>query len=302
MSGEFRAGLVAIVGRPNVGKSTLMNHLIGQKLSITSRRPQTTRHRILGVATHNDAQLVYVDTPGIHSMKGRPLNRFMNRAATGSLEGVDCILLVISAKDPWNSQDIEIVKILEKAASVPVILVINKIDQLADQASLLPLLDASSKRFPFADMVPVSALRATNLDVLENVIKSKLPEQEPIYPADQLTDKSERFLVAELIREQVFRQVGQEIPYSVAVGIDRYKEDRNRVEIDATLYVEKKGQKAILIGQGGTRIKSIGQTARENISELLGRKVHLNLWVKVRDKWFDDSQMMKALGYGDGEQ
>lgn len=302
MSSEYRAGLVAIVGRPNVGKSTLMNHLIGQKLSITSRRPQTTRHRILGVATHSDAQLVYVDTPGIHSMKGRPLNRFMNRAATGSLDGVDCILFVISAKDPWTSQDLEILKLLEKSASVPVILVINKIDKVADQASLLPLLDDSARRFAFSDMVPVSALRAINLEVLEGVVKSKLPEQEAIYPVDQLTDKSERFLVAELIREQVFRQVGQEIPYSVAVGIDQFKESGNRIEIDATLYVEKKGQKAILIGQGGARIKSIGQTARENISELLGRKVHLNLWVKVRDKWFDDSQMLSALGYGDSEQ
>lgn len=302
MSKNFRSGLVAIVGRPNVGKSTLMNHLIGQKLSITSRRPQTTRHRILGVATHSDAQVVYVDTPGIHSMKGRPLNRFMNRAATGSLEGVDCILFVISAKEPWASQDLEIVKLLERAATVPVILVINKIDQITDQASLLPLLDDSRKRYEFSDMVPVSALKATNLDVLENVIKSKLPEQEAIYPTDQLTDRSERFLVSELIREQVFRQVGQEIPYSVAVGVDQFKEDQNRLVIDATLYVEKKGQKAILIGQGGARIKSIGQTARGNISELLGKKVHLNLWVKVRDKWSDDGQMLNTLGYGEGDQ
>lgn len=301
MTREFRCGLVAIVGRPNVGKSTLLNQLVGQKISITSRRPQTTRHRIMGVATTEHGQAVYVDTPGLHLSRGKTLNRFMNRAATGSLEGVDCILLVINAADGWTRQDEYVLELLGKVRA-PVVLLLNKIDKLKRRDDLLPLIDESRQRFGFAEIIPVSALKGTSIEQLQAAVLERLPEQPPMFPEDQLTDRSERFLAAELIREQVFRHVGQEVPYSVAVGIEAYKEQGRNVSIQAVVYVERSGQKAIIIGDKGERIKAIRLAAQESLETLLGARVHLELWVKVKEKWADDAQALRSLGYGEFEE
>lgn len=295
---HYRSGYVAIVGKPNVGKSTLMNHMIGQKISITSRKPQTTRHQILGVLTDENSQIVFVDTPGLHTSKGKTLNRYMNRAARGSLADVDCILFVVNANEDWDEQEDNVLQFI-KQEKVPVILVINKIDRLQRQDDLLPVISRMQQRYEFVDIVPVSALKGTRLDRLQQAIRTHLPVQEMLFPEDQITDKSERFIVSEIIREQIFRQVGQEVPYSVAVEIEQFKEGAKRVEIHAVIYVEKQGQKAILIGKGGARIKSIGEAARAAIADFLQKKVHLETWIKVKDKWSDDARALQSLGYGD---
>jgi len=295
---EHRSGFVAIVGKPNVGKSTLMNNLVGQKISITSRKPQTTRHQILGVLTSPDSQIVFVDTPGLHTQKGNTLNRYMNRAARGTLLDVDCIMLVINAENPWDEGDMNVLRLL-KPSSAPVLLVINKIDRLSSPDKLLPMIERSRELFEFTEIIPVCALKGTQLDSLRKSILACLPVQEQLYPEDQVTDKSERFIVSEILREQVFRQVGQEIPYAVAIEIEQFKESQKRFEIHATIYIEKPGQKAILIGKGGSRIKKIGERAREEMEKFLGKKVHLETWVKVKEKWSDDARMLQSLGYGD---
>lgn len=300
MKENYRSGFVAIIGKPNVGKSTLMNHMIGHKLSITSRKPQTTRHRILGVVTSDDSQVIFVDTPGLHMAAGKSLNRLLNRTARGSMAEVDCILFVISAIEEWGEAEEHVLELVRQE-NLPVILVINKIDRLPGQDMLLPMLGSLKNRYPFTDIVPVSALKGANLDELGRVIRASLPEQEMLYPSDQLTDKSERFLVSEVIREQIFRQIGQEVPYSVAVELVQFKEGKGRVDIGAVIYVEKSGQKAILIGKGGAKIKSIGMAAREGIEQLLGKKVHLETWVKVKEKWSDDARALQSLGYGDSK-
>jgi len=298
MSKEYRSGFVALVGKPNVGKSTLMNHIVGQKISITSRKPQTTRHQILGVSTADDCQIVFVDTPGMHIAKGKQLNRVMNRLARGSLADVDLVLFVVNAGEDWTEDDEAVMASIARE-NRPTILVANKIDHLGRSEQLLPYLEKVRQQYDFVEIVPVSALRGTQLAELRSTICANLPQQEMLYPEDQLTDKSERFVVSELIREQVFRQAGQEVPYSVAVEIERYKEEGKRLEIDAVIYVEKPGQKAILIGKNGARIKSIGTAAREAIQKFLGRKVHLQTWVKVKEKWSDDVRALKSLGYGE---
>jgi GTP-binding protein Era len=298
MKQEYRSGYIAIVGKPNVGKSTLMNHLIGQKISITSRKPQTTRHQILGLLTTEICQFVFVDTPGLHTGKGKTLNRFMNRAARGSLSDVDCILFVVSAEEPWGDQEANILKYIEKE-KVPVILVVNKIDRLRTPDDLLPIIERLNNQYSFKEIVPVSALKGTQLAQLQESVRKCLPIQARLFPQDQVTDKSERFIVAEILREQVFRQVGQEVPYSVAIDIEQFKEGPRRVEIHAVIYVEKPGQKAIIIGKGGIRIKSIGESAREEMEKFLQKKVHLETWVKVKEKWSDDARILQSLGYGD---
>jgi len=298
MEKQYRSGYVAIVGKPNVGKSTLMNHLIGQKISITSRKPQTTRHQILGLLTNENCQFVFVDTPGLHTGKGKTLNRFMNRAARGSLSDVDCILFVVSAEEPWSDQEANILRYIEKE-DVPVILVVNKIDRLRTHDDLLPIIEELNSKYSFREIIPVSALKGTQLLQLQESVRKCLPVQERLFPEDQVTDKSERFIVAEILREQVFRQIGQEVPYSVAVDIEQFKEEPGRVEIHAVIYVEKPGQKAIIIGKGGAKIKSIGETAREEMAKFLHKKVHLETWVKVKEKWSDDARILQSLGYGD---
>ena len=294
---NYRCGMITLVGRPNVGKSTLLNRLIGAKVSITSPRPQTTRHRLLGIKTADTAQIVYVDTPGLHPPQGNRLGQHMNRAARTSLEGVDAIVLVITSAG-WTDADEYPLK-LATAAGLPVILVINKIDRLKDRSRLLPLIEESSAKFGFVEIVPVAALRGENVDALECALIKLLPVQPPIYPKDQLTDRSERFLAAELVREQVFRGFRQEIPYAVAVQIEKFKHEKGALHIAATLWVEKQGQKAILIGKGGEQMKTIGTRARLAMQKTFGGKVHLELWVKVREHWSDDARALKTFGYQD---
>jgi len=294
----IHSGFIAIIGRPNVGKSTLLNRLVGQKVSITSHRPQTTRHRILGIHTTDRAQLVYVDTPGVHrGERGRQLNRMMNREASASLEGVDVVVLVITA-DGWNEDDEPALE-LARHAQRPVILVINKVDKLADRERLLPLIEESQKRLSFVEIVPLSARGGDNVPDLEKVIEQLLPEHPPYFGPEQVTDRSERFLAAEFVREQVFRGLGQEIPYAVAVEITEFREEPKHLHIDAVIWVEKEGQKAILIGKDGERLKTIGRQARLGMQKAFGRKVWLGLWVKVREGWSDDARALKSLGYGE---
>lgn len=300
MTDGFRCGLVAIVGRPNAGKSTLLNRLVGQKVSITSRRPQTTRHRLIGIRTLPTAQLVYVDTPGIHSADSSShLGRLMNRAARGSLEGVDAVVVVITA-DGWRDED-EAALSLVKDARCPVVLAINKVDQLEQRSELLPLMEASARRRSFAGIVPLSARTGENVPELEQMLVTLLPEQLPLYEADQLTDRSERFLASEFVREQVFRAIGQEVPYSVAVEISEFRAEPKHTHIEAIIWVEKEGQKAIVIGAKGEQLKKIGRAARLEIQKALGRKVWLGLWVKVREGWADDARVLKSLGYAEDE-
>jgi GTP-binding protein Era len=295
MTPVFRAGLVTLVGRPNVGKSTLLNQLLGKHLSISSRRPQTTRHRILGIKTLADAQIVYVDTPGLHPEAAKPLNRYMNRVARASLEGVDCVVLVTSA-GRWRDEDDYPLGLVQQLGQ-PVVLVINKIDRLASRAELLPMIDQLRAKMNFAAVVPLSAKTGENVAELERVVRAYLPEQPPIYPADQVTDRSESELAAEIVREQVFRRYGQEIPYASAVQVERLRRVKGVMEIDAVIWVEKEGQKAILVGKGGEAMKVVGREARLTMQRLFGCKVRLGLWVKVRAGWSASERSLQALGY-----
>lgn len=294
-AGTPRCGYVAIVGRPNVGKSTLLNQLIGQKLSITSRRPQTTRHQVLGVATEGDVQAIYVDTPGMHREATRAINRYMNRAAFAVLEDVDLVLFVVDGLK-WNDDD---QLVLERLAAVrcPVLLVVNKIDEIADKTRLLPHLQFLAGQRDFAEVVPLSARSGHNLDTLAQLVARYLPERAHAFGPDDLTDRSQRFLAAEMIREKVMRQIGDEIPYQLAVEIESFREEGNLVRIHAAILVEKDGQKAIVIGRGGERLKKIGSQARMDMERLFGCKVMLELWVKVRSGWADDERALKSLGY-----
>ena len=295
MTPEFRAGLVTLVGRPNVGKSTLLNQLVGKHLSISSRRPQTTRHRILGIKTVADAQVVYVDTPGLHPETTQPLNRYMNRIARASLEGVDCVVLVISANG-WKAEDDYPLAMVQSLAQ-PVVLAINKIDRLDSRADLLPLISQVREKMEFAAVVPLSAKTGENITELERVVRAYLPEQPPLYPADQMTDRSEGELAADIVREQIFRRFGQEVPYASAVQVERLRRVKGVLEIDAVIWVEKEGQKAILVGKGGEAMKTVGREARLVMQRLFGCKVRLGLWVKVRAGWSASERSLQALGY-----
>jgi len=292
-----RCGYVAIVGRPNVGKSTLLNHILGMKLSITSRKPQTTRHQILGVKTSDNIQVIYVDTPGIHQRRGTAINKYMNRAATSVLNDVDLILFVVQSNN-WTEEDQAIIAKF-KTVSCPILLIVNKIDKLASKKQLLPLIEKLSPVYDFEEIIPVSALNGNNIEILEQKIAQLLPENEHFYPADQVTDRSMRFLASEIIREKLIRELGQELPYTSTVDIDKYVEDKDIVHIHATIYVESAGQKAIIIGKKGSRLKSIGTKAREDISKMIESKVYLNLWVKVREGWSNDERALRGLGYGE---
>ena len=294
-----RCGMVAIVGRPNVGKSTLLNHLLGQKISITSRKPQTTRHRILGVSTRDEVQIVYVDTPGLHRGEGKALNRVMNRAALKAMSDVDVVLLVVD-RLAWNAADEEALEAVRRTRK-PVLLVINKTDRLESREALLPHIGTLRQKHDFAAIVPVSALRGNNLEALEREITARLPETTHLFPQDQLTDRSERFMVAEIVREKLIRQLGEELPYASAVQIEEFRTERAVVHISALILVDKPGQKAIVIGQGGARLKRVGAEARADIERLLGTKVMLRLWVKVRSGWADDERALASLGYDDGD-
>lgn len=294
----FKSGYVAIIGRPNVGKSTLINRVLGQKLCITSRRPQTTRHRILGIKTSDESQLIYVDTPGLHIDDKRAMNRYMNRAAASSIDDVDVILFLVDGMN-WTDEDERVLERLKQNAKVPVILVINKVDKLSDKEVLLPHIEKLATYFDFANVLPISARKGVNVEQLEQEIKKLMPEGELIFPEDQLTDRSSRFLAAELVREQLFRHLGQELPYSITVEIEQFDDEEKMYRIGAVIYVERDGQKSIVIGKKGELLKSVGKDARLEMQSLFGRKVFLRLWVKVREGWGDNERMLKNLGYKD---
>lgn len=297
MSAGFRSGLVTLFGRPNVGKSTLVNRLVGAKVSIVSPKPQTTRHRILGIRTQLDLQVVFVDTPGLTRDIPQRIHRYMGRAASGSLEGVDLALFIIAA-DGWRAED-EYPLHLAQHASCPVMLVINKVDRLKDRSQLLPLIEKLSGKMAFPDIVPVSARTGANVEALEKLILRYLPMQPAIYPEGQLTDKSERFLAAELVREQVFRRCGQEVPYATAVEVEIFRREKGVLRIGATIWVDKPGQKPILIGAKGEALKTIGRQARLEMQKLFGAKIYLELWVKVRRGWADNERALQRLGYAE---
>ncbi|MGM0702108.1 MAG: GTPase Era [Pseudomonadota bacterium] len=291
-------GFVAIVGRPNVGKSTLMNRILGQKVSITSRRPQTTRHQVMGIKTEGEAQFVYVDTPGIHIQtrdRNKAINRFMNQAASQALRDVDCVVFIVD-RTRWSDEDQVVLERLEHVEA-PVILAVNKVDRLQDKRALLPWLDSVGARRDFAAIVPISAKHGTNVPELEAEVAKRLPESPHHFPDDQITDKSQRFLAAELVREKIMRQLGDELPYQMTVEIEEFRDEGKVVHISALILVERAGQKKILIGDSGERIKSIGREARLEMERLLDAKVMLNLWVKVKRGWSDNERALKSLGY-----
>lgn len=290
-----RCGYVAIVGRPNVGKSTLLNHILGQKLAITSRKPQTTRHNLLGIKTEGAIQTIYVDTPGLHKDAEKALNRFMNKSASQSLREVDVVLFVVD-RTRWTDED-EMVWNKVRHLECPVLLVVNKVDRLEDKKDMLPHLQWLASQLPRAEIVPVSALHGGNIERLEQLVAERLPEGEHHYPDDQITDRSSRFLAAELVREKVMRQLGAEVPYQVAVEIEQFRQEGKILHIHALILVEREGQKKIIIGDGGARMKKIGQEARLDMQKLFGSKIMLNLWVKVKRGWSDDERALNSLGY-----
>ncbi|TQV86674.1 GTPase Era [Aliikangiella coralliicola] len=297
-SPSTHCGFVAFVGRPNVGKSTLLNRLLGQKLSITSRKPQTTRHRIMGIDTFDNTQLVYVDTPGLHKQEARAINRFMNRAAASSISDVDIVVFVVEP-DRWTEDDQLVLEHL-KASKRPVILFLNKTDQLKDKELLLPQLQKLSDKHEFLQIIPGSALKGLQVDELKSYLVDAMPEGDFIFPEDYYTDRSERFLAAEIIREKLIRQLGDELPYSVTVEIEQFKTDEaGLLRINGLILVERNGQKSIVIGKGGSRLKQVGTDARKDIKRLFGQKVFLELWVKVKDGWADDERALRSLGFDD---
>lgn len=298
---DTRCGYVAIVGRPNVGKSTLLNHILGQKVSITSRKPQTTRHRVLGIKTENDVQAIFVDTPGLHQNQDsdKAINRYMNRAASSAIKDVDVVVFVVDA-GKWTDADNWVLEQV-KRSPCPVILAVNKIDRLEDKSKLLPFLKAAGEKMDFADIVPISAVQGKNLDNLENCINVRLPKEDWFYDEDQITDRSSRFMAAELVREKIMRQLGAEVPYEVTVEIEEFADSGKSLHIGALILVEREGQKRIVIGDKGSRLRTIGQEARLDMEEMFERKVMLKLWVKVKSGWSDSDRALRSLGYNDND-
>ena len=294
MNQAFRTGYLAVIGRPNVGKSTLTNRLVGAKVSITSKKAQTTRHRIHGVLTTDDAQFIFVDTPGFQMTHKNALNRLMNRSVTSTFADVDVILLVVEAGH-WGAGESEIVKMLPD--DTPVVLVINKIDRLADKGQLLPFLAKVSALHEFAELVPVSAEKGLGTDELLATVARFLPEGPPVFDADDITDRSERFMAAEILREKLFRNLGEELPYGIAVEIEKFEQEGDLRRIHAAVIVDKAGHRAIVIGKAGERLKRISTDARKGMETLFGGKVWLETWVKVKGGWADDERALKSLGY-----
>lgn len=304
--GSNRCGYVAIVGRPNVGKSTLLNRLLGQKLAITSHKPQTTRHTILGVSTLKGGQILYVDTPGLHQRGGNALNRYLNRAARSILTDVDLVLLVVEALQFSDEDALALAEIAK--AGTPAMVAVNKTDRVADKTRLLPFLQSLSERHSFVSMVPVSALKGDQVERLETEVLAALPEGDNLFPDDQLTDRPERFLAAELLREQLMQRYGQELPYRTTVEIESFTLEQvggsdqgqePRARIHALIWVERESQKAIIIGRRGEALKAAASQARLEMQKLLGRRVHLDVWVKVKDSWSSDEAALASLGYGE---
>ncbi len=292
-----RAGYVAIVGRPNVGKSTLMNALIEQKVSITSRKPQTTRHHILGIKTLSETQILFVDTPGIHSNQKRAINRYMNRAAQSVIADVDVTVMLVD-RHIFTADDEMILERIQKSGC-HLILAINKVDRIRQQQEILPIIAALKERVGNRNIVPISASRKENLDALLGIIESSLPASPFYFPPEEVTDRSEKFLVAELVREKLMRQFGEELPYATTIQLERFEAQAKVIQIDATIFVERMGQRAILIGAGGNKLKRVGIDARRDIEKLLDHQVMLRLWVKVKRGWSDDERALRSLGYGE---
>ncbi|MDH5444697.1 MAG: GTPase Era [Gammaproteobacteria bacterium] len=294
---SFRCGYVGLIGRPNVGKSTLMNHMIGQKISITSHKPQTTRHRILGISTTPTAQFVFVDTPGLHQGGKHAMSRYLNRAAATTLNDVDVVIFIIEALR-FTDEDAAVLQKL-KTIEVPVVLAINKVDRVEEKEKLLPFLAEMGQKMDFADILPISALKDTNLKEIGQVIEKHLPESAPFFEEDQITDRSVRFLAAEIIREKLTRTLHQELPYNLTVEIEKFEHGAEQTLIHAVIWVERDNQKGIVIGNKGERLKEIGKQSRLDISKLIERRVHLELWVKVKEGWSDDERALHSLGYND---
>ncbi|MDP1596803.1 MAG: GTPase Era [Methylotenera sp.] len=290
----FKCGTVAIVGRPNVGKSTLLNHILGMKLAITSRKAQTTRHRLLGIHTTNDTQFLFVDTPGFQQKHLNALNKGLNKTVTQVLTEVDVVLFVI---EPMKLGDADRKVLALLSEKTPTILVVNKLDLMGDKGNVLPLIQDFDLEFPFSEIVPVSAKKSLNLDELLQTIRKYLPEQAAVYSEDELTDKNERFLAAELVREKIFRLLGDEIPYSVAVEIEKFEVEGKLRRIFCAIIVDKDSQKPMIIGKGGDKLKQISTEARQDMEKLFGGKVYLETWVKVKGGWADDARALKSLGY-----
>lgn len=291
-------GFIAIVGRPNVGKSTLLNQLLGQKISITSRKPQTTRHRIMGIHTEGPYQAIYVDTPGLHMEEKRAINRLMNRAASSSIGDVELVIFVVEGTK-WTADDEMVVNKL-KDNRVPVLLAINKVDNITDKSILLPHMKFLSEQMDFMDVVPISAESGKNVDTIASIVRKRLPEAVHHFPEDHITDRSQRFMASEIIREKLMRFLGAELPYSVTVEIEQFvTNERGGYTIHGLILVEREGQKKMVIGNKGAKIKVIGTEARKDMEEMFEMKVHLELWVKVKSGWADDERALRSLGYTD---
>ncbi|WP_319535482.1 GTPase Era [uncultured Vibrio sp.] len=292
-------GFIAIVGRPNVGKSTLLNKILGQKISITSRKPQTTRHRIMGVDTDGDYQAIYVDTPGLHIEEKRAINRLMNRAANSSLSDVNLVFFLVDGTH-WTKDDEMVLTKLQKS-NFPVVLCVNKVDNVQDRTEVMQHMAEMSQKMDFVDVVPISAKQGKNIDVLRKHVRDHLPVATHHFPEEYVTDRSQRFMASEIVREKLMRFTGEELPYSVTVEIERfdYNPETDGFHINALILVERNGQKKMVIGKGGEKIKTIGREARLDMEELFGRKVYLETWVKVKSGWADDERALRSLGYID---
>lgn len=292
-------GSVALIGRPNVGKSTLLNQLIGQRLSIVTRKPQTTRHRLLGILTREDGQMLLLDTPGIHGGVKRAINRYMNRTAVGALDGVQAAIWVVDATS-WRDEDERVLAALERFRE-PVFVALNKVDRIKQRDRLLPEMARLNDLRHFEAIVPVCALNGDGVDELADAVMDCLPPGEPVYGEDDFTDASMRFLAAELVREQLTTRLHQELPYRLTVAIEQFDDKPGRIVIGAVIWVESDSQKGMVIGKGGQVLKAVGTRARHAMEEMFGRTVHLDLWVKVREGWSDDEQALRQMGYGEGE-
>lgn len=297
LSDPRRCGLIAIVGRPNVGKSTLMNQILEQKISITSKKPQTTRHRILGIHTEGNEQVVYVDTPGLHKEEKRAINKLMNRAASSALGDVEMVLFVVEALK-WHEDD-EMVLNKIKRSKKPCVLLINKVDNIKDKEELMPFLQEVGTKHQFEEIIPISAEKKTNLDPIKQTVTKFLPENPFFFPEDHVTDRTSRFMAAEIVREKLMRFMGEELPYSATVEIEQFKWDEKIWRINALILVEREGQKKMVIGKKGEKLKIIGRDARQDLEKLLDEKVYLELWVKVKSGWADDERALRSLGYGE---
>ncbi|MGB5453722.1 MAG: GTPase Era [Sedimenticolaceae bacterium] len=294
---SYRSGYAVLIGRPNVGKSTLLNRLVGQKLAITSHKPQTTRHRILGIRSQDEGQIVFVDTPGIHDRGEKAMNFYLNRTAHTALQDVDIVIFVVQAL-AWTEEDERVLSAIEQAG-IPTIAVVNKVDLVPQKENLLPFMETLAQRHPFVEVMPVSARDGDNAETLLRSVLERLPEGEPIYPDDQISDRSERFFAAELLREQLIRRYHQELPYAVTVEIERFEEEGGRYNIGAVIWVERESQRVILLGKGGLAMKETATAARMAMNDFFQTRVHLEVWIKVKKSWSSDQASLVKLGYTD---